>query len=254
VGRGPRLHHPEAGGLIHGHAAGASGARPRVSTQRQGRSGLGLEAQREAVERFAEREGYELVGDPYIEVETGKGADALERRPVLAAALAAARRVHYPVIVAKLDRLSRDVHFISGLMVHKVPFIVAELGADADPFTLHLYAAFAEMERRRISQRTRDALAAKKARGALLGNRTNPEQARQMGQAAVRAKAEQFAISVAPIISGVVASGIGTDAGIAEALNARGVATARGGRWHAQTVKNLRARAARLAAEARAWA
>jgi DNA invertase Pin-like site-specific DNA recombinase len=111
------------------------------------------------------------VGDPYVEIETGKGADALERRPVLAAALAAARKAHYPVIVAKLDRLSRDVHFISGLMVHRVPFIVAELGADADPFTLHLYAAFAEMDRRRISQRTREALAAKKQRGALLGNR-----------------------------------------------------------------------------------
>jgi hypothetical protein len=128
----------------------------RVSTQRQGRSGLGLEAQREAVERFALREGYELVGDPYVEVETGKGADALERRPVLAAALAAARRAHYPVIVAKLDRLSRDVHFVSGLMVHKVPFIVAELGADADPFTLHLYAAFAEMAYRRgVGSRSR---------------------------------------------------------------------------------------------------
>jgi DNA invertase Pin-like site-specific DNA recombinase len=217
----------------------------RVSTQRQGRSGLGLEAQRETVERFAEREGYELVGDPFIEVETG--ADALERRPVLAAALAAARKAYYPVIVAKLDRLSRDVHFISGLMVHRVPFIVAELGADCDPFTLHLYAAFAEMERRRISQRTREALSAKKARGALLGNRTNPEEARRLGQAAVRAKAEQFARVVAPIIAGIVATGIGTDAGIAEALNARGVATARGGRWHAQTVKNVEARVARLA-------
>jgi DNA invertase Pin-like site-specific DNA recombinase len=219
----------------------------RVSTQRQGRSGLGLEAQREAVERFAECEGYELVGEPYVEVETG--ADALERRPVLAAALAAARRAHYPVIVAKLDRLSRDVHFVSGLMVHKVPFIVVELGTDADPFTLHLYAAFAEMERRRISTRTREALAAKKARGALLGNRTNPEEARRLGQAAVRAKAEQFAILVAPIISGIVASGIGTDAGIAEALNARGIPTARGGSWFAQTVKNVRIRAARLASE-----
>jgi len=221
----------------------------RVSTQRQGRSGLGLEAQREAVERFAEREGYELVGDPYVEVETGKGADALERRPVLAAALAAARKAHYPVIVAKLDRLSRDVHFISGLMVHRVPFIVAELGGDPDPFTLHLYAAFAEMERRRISQRTREALSAKKARGALLGNRTNPEEARRLGQAAVRAKAEGFALAIAPIIAGILNSGIATDAGIAEALNARGIATARGGRWHPQTVKNVRVRALRLAAE-----
>jgi hypothetical protein len=86
-------------------------------------------------------------------------------------------------------------------------------------------------------------------RGALLGNRTNPEEARQLGQAAVRVKAEQFALAVMPIIAGILASGIRTDAGIAEALNARGVATARGGRWHAQTVKNVRARAARLAAE-----
>jgi DNA invertase Pin-like site-specific DNA recombinase len=131
-------------------------------------------------------------------------------------------------------------------MVHKVPFIVAELGAD---FTLHLYTAFAEMERRRISQRTREALSAKKARGALLGNRTNPAEARRLGQAAVRARAEGFALALAPIIAGIVASGIGTDAGIAAALNARGIATARGGRWHAQTVKNVRARAARLGAE-----
>jgi hypothetical protein len=90
------------------------------------------------------------------------------------------------------------------------------------------------------------------ARGALLGNRTNPEEAWQLGQAAVRKKAEGFALAVAPIIAGIVASGIGTDAGIAEALNARGIATARGGRWHAQTVKNVRARAPRLGAEARA--
>jgi DNA invertase Pin-like site-specific DNA recombinase len=120
--------------------------------------------------------------------------------------------------------------------------VVAELGADADPFTLHLYAAFAEMERRRISQRTKEALAAKKARGALLGNRTNPEEARELGQAAIRAKAAEFACAIAPIIAGIMASGIGTDAGIAEALNARGVATARGGRWHAQTVRNVRTR------------
>ena len=168
---------------------------------------------------------------------------------MLAAALAAARKAHYPVIVAKLDRLSRDVHFISGLTVHRVPFIVAELGADAGPFTLHLYAAFAEMDRRRISQRTREALAAKKQRGALLGNRTNPAEARRLGQAAVRAKAEGFALAVAPIIARIIGSGIASDAGIAEALNARGIATARGGRWHPQTVKNVRIRALRLAAE-----
>jgi DNA invertase Pin-like site-specific DNA recombinase len=115
------------------------------------------------------------------------------------------------------------------------------LTASATRSRFHLYAAFAEMERRRISQRTREALSAKKARGALLGNRTNPEEARRLGQAAVRTKAEGFALSVAPIIAGI--------AGIADALNARGIATARGGRWHPQTVKNVRARAARLAGE-----
>jgi DNA invertase Pin-like site-specific DNA recombinase len=89
--------------------------------------------------------------------------DALNRRPQLAAALKAAKKLKSPIIVAKLDRLSRDVHFISGLMTHKTPFIVAELGADADPFMLHLYAALAEKERAMISRRTKDALAAKKA-------------------------------------------------------------------------------------------
>jgi DNA invertase Pin-like site-specific DNA recombinase len=128
----------------------------RVSTARQGRSGLGLEAQQAALARFADAEGYSLL-ETFQEVETGKGADALDRRPKLAAALKAARKHKAPIIVAKLDRLSRDVHFISGLMTHKTPFIVAELGADADPFMLHVYAALAEIERRAISQRTRDA-------------------------------------------------------------------------------------------------
>src|SRR5262249_7239481 len=109
----------------------------RVSTSRQGRSGLGLEAQREAIERFAAAEQCKLV-DVFVEVETGKGADAVERRPQLAAALAEARKRGCAVVVAKLDRLSRDVHFISGLMAQRVPFLVAELGADVDPFILHL--------------------------------------------------------------------------------------------------------------------
>jgi len=107
----------------------------RVSTARQGRSGLGLEAQCAAIARFCEAEGFEIVRE-HIEVETGKGADALDRRPELAAALAEARRRKCPVLVAKLDRLSRDVAFIAGLMAQRVPFIVAELGPDADPFTL----------------------------------------------------------------------------------------------------------------------
>ena len=123
----------------------------RVSTQGQGRSGLGLEAQREAIGRFIETEGIELVGH-HTEVETGKGADALDRRPHLKAALAAARKAKCPIVVAKLDRLSRDVHFISGLMAQRVPFIVAALGRNVDPFMLHIYAAMAQQERAMISR------------------------------------------------------------------------------------------------------
>ena len=141
----------------------------RVSTKQQHRSGLGIEAQRAAVTRFAEAEGLTIIGE-FVEAETGKGADALDRRPQLAAALAMAKSAKCCVVVSKLDRLSRDVAFVSGLMAQRVPFIVAELGRDADPFMLHLYAALAEKERRLISERTKAALAAKKAQGARLGN------------------------------------------------------------------------------------
>src|SRR5580700_11157700 len=174
----------------------------RVSTTRQGRSGLGIEAQRAGVQRFAKAEGIEIAAE-HIEVETGKGADALDRRPELAAALAEARRSKCPVIVAKLDRLSRDVHFISGLMAQRVPFIVAELGADADPFMLHLYAALAEKERAVISARTKAALAAKKQQLAAQGKRLgspDPSKAAQLGAAAQREQADRFAANVLPII------------------------------------------------------
>jgi DNA invertase Pin-like site-specific DNA recombinase len=115
----------------------------RVSTERQRRSGLGIEAQQAAVARFAETAGFNLITE-FVEAASGKGADALERRPQLARAPAAARGQRCPEIVAKLDRLSRDVAFIARLMAQRVPFIVAELGVDADPFMLHLYAALAE--------------------------------------------------------------------------------------------------------------
>lgn len=143
----------------------------RVSTQQQGRSGLGLDAQQKAVTQFAEREAIELVHQ-FTEVETGKGADALVKRPVLDAALSAAKKLgrNCPVIVAKLDRLSRDVAFIASLMASKVPFVVTELGLEIDPFMLHIYAAVAEKERSVISERTKAALAAAKARGVVLGS------------------------------------------------------------------------------------
>ena len=140
----------------------------RVSTQKQGRSGLGLEAQRKAVASFAEAEGFTIIAE-FTEIETGKGSDALDRRPELKAALKAAKKAKCEVAVAKLDRLSRDVAFISGLMAQRVPFIVAALGRNVDPFMLHIYAAMAQQERAMISRRTKEALAAAKARGVKLG-------------------------------------------------------------------------------------
>ena len=219
----------------------------RVSTARQGRSGLGIEAQRATVARFAEAEGYELVAE-FVEVETGKGADALDRRPQLAAALAAGKAGKCPVIVAKLDRLSRDVAFIAGLMAQRVPFIVAELGADADPFMLHIYAALAEKERRLISERTRSALAARKAQGARLGNRSNAAEAAALGRKVQTEEADAFAANVLPIIEALRTSGVRDLRGLAAALNSRGVRTARGGRWHVSNVKNIIDRIPNIAA------
>jgi len=141
----------------------------RVSTAKQGQSGLGLAAQRRAVVAFGETEGFEILAE-FTEVETGKGSDALERRPQLRAALKAAKKAKCHVAVAKLDRLLRDVAFIANLMVQRVPFLVTALGRNVDPFTLHIYAALAEQERRMISQRTKAGLQAAKARGVVLGN------------------------------------------------------------------------------------
>jgi DNA invertase Pin-like site-specific DNA recombinase len=200
----------------------------RVSTRKQS---LGLEAQQTTLARFAEAEGYRLI-ETFQEMETGKGHDALDRRPQLAASLKAAKQHKAPIIVAKLDRLSRDVHFISGLMVHKTPFIVAELGADADPFMLHLYAALAEKERRLISQRTKDALAAAKARGVKLGGLNakgikNRDAAKERAQALLPILAE---------LNGMSARAIATQ------LNVRNVPTPNGGPWYAVTVIRVQRR------------
>jgi DNA invertase Pin-like site-specific DNA recombinase len=209
----------------------------RVSTSQQGRSGLGIEAQRVALQHFAQAEGFEVLRE-FVEVETGKGADAMDRRPQLKAALAAARKQRCHIAVAKLDRLSRDVHFISGLMAHKVPFLVAELGADVDPFVLHLFAALAEKERALISTRTRQALAAAKVRGVTLGSPKLP-MARRSAVAAIKAEADRHAANVLPIIREAQRAGAETLRDVADALNARGIATARGGKWYATSVKNL---------------
>ena len=213
----------------------------RVSTQRQHRSGLGMDAQRSAIARFAAAESLTIAAE-YVEAESGKGTDALERRPQLAAALAAAKAAKCSVVVAKLDRLSRDVAFVAGLMAQRVPFIVAELGRDADPFMLHLYAALAEKERRLISERTKAALAAKKAAGACLGNPTCLTLAGANGRAASVAAADQFAQSLDPILHSVRAEGAQTLRAMAASLNRRGIKSPRGGAWHPSSVANLLSR------------
>tara|TARA_B100000614_G_scaffold255822_1_gene273403 strand:+ start:243 stop:908 length:666 start_codon:yes stop_codon:yes gene_type:complete len=210
----------------------------RVSTGKQGDSGLGLEGQRTMIERFAADNQIAIV-EWFEEVETGKGHDALDRRPKLDAALNMAKKIKGKVLVAKLDRLSRDVAFISRLMVERVPFVVAELGANADPFMLHIYAALAEKERAMISARTKAALAAKKANGALLGNRTNLSTAQALGAATNAAQADRHAANVLPIIDQCRKSGMESLRSIAECLNARGVRTARGGTWSAMQVKRI---------------
>jgi DNA invertase Pin-like site-specific DNA recombinase len=152
----------------------------------------------------------------------------------LKAALALAHKLKAPILVAKLDRLSRDVAYIAGLMKHGVPFIVAELGADADPFMLHLYAALAEKERRMISTRTKEALVAAKARGVKLGG-TNAKSLAFQTEAAGRAEALRSVMDELAALSARA---------VADELNRRKVATPKGGKWHASSVLLVRERLA----------
>jgi DNA invertase Pin-like site-specific DNA recombinase len=219
----------------------------RVSTKQQQRSGLGIEAQRATVTRFAEAERLTIVAE-FVEIETGKGADALDRRPQLAAALAAAKAARCCVLVSKLDRLSRDVAFVSGLMAQRVPFIVAELGRDADPFMLHLYAALAEKERSLIAERTKAALASKRASGAKLGNPTNLPLAGALGRVTQIAAADEFVSGLLPVVLAIRQTGAKTLEAMSQALNQRGIRTARGGAWRASSVANLFVRARQMSA------
>lgn len=207
----------------------------RVSTSEQGKSGLGLAAQESAIRAFAAAEGFDIVE---LFSEVASGSQGIEDRAGLRAALAKAKKLRCPVIVAKLDRLSRDVAFISGLMSKGAPFIVAELGADVDPFVLHLYAALGEKERKLIGQRTKAALAAKKAQGVVLGNRTNLSEAQAKGQATNAAKAEDFAAKMIPVINGLKAKSMTLDQ-IAAYLNNEEVKTFNGGEWHKSTISRL---------------
>jgi DNA invertase Pin-like site-specific DNA recombinase len=208
----------------------------RVSTDKQGRSGLGLEAQRQAVVTYLNGGNWQLV-EEYTEVESGKRDD----RPELLKALAACRKHKATLVIAKLDRLARNVAFIANLMQGGVEFVAVDFPT-ANRLTLHVLAAFAEHERDMISQRTKAALAAKKAQGAKLGNPRLIEASAKAAQS-LRNNADKFASNVLPVIRHIEASGIKGYANIAQALNARGINTARGGAWHAATVRNVVIRA-----------
>lgn len=214
----------------------------RVSTDEQGKSGLGLDAQTHRLTQFAQAEGLTLTA---IVSEVASGGAGLDARPVLREALT--RGV--PVLVAKLDRLSRDVALIAGLMSTRVPFIVAELGLDVDPFMLHIYAAVAEKERKLIGERTRAALAAKRAAQPdwKPGRAVTPEgqvaqaAGRSRGGAAVRASAMAVASRVMPLIRACREGGMSYEATAAR-LTVEGIATSRGGAWHASTVRSVEQR------------
>ena len=212
----------------------------RVSTQRQGASGLGLEAQRAAVAAFVAQRGGQVVAER-VEVESGRRAD----RPQLAEALAEAERLRAVLVIGKLDRLARNVAFISALLESGVEITAADM-PEASKFMLHIMAAVAEHEAAAISARTRAALAAAKARGVKLGW-SIPERAEEAQRASAaaaerrQAEADRFAGQVGPLAAALAAEGRSLRAVAAE-LNARGVATPRGKAWQAASVRNLLAR------------
>jgi len=199
----------------------------RVSTVRQGQSGLGLEAQQAAVERHLAGGDWTLI-ESYTEIESGKRND----RPELAAALAACKRHKATLVIAKLDRLGRNLAFIAKLMESGVEFVAVD-NPHATTVLIHILAAIAEDEGRRISQRTKEALARAKANGTELGKHG------KILAVENRATADRFAHQIKPEILDLRASGITTIRAVAEALNKRKVATAAGGQWHPTTVHRL---------------
>lgn len=206
----------------------------RVSTDRQGQSGLGLEAQRRSVLEMLRGE---VPLAEFTEVETGKGKNALLKRPELSRAIALCRQKKATLLIARLDRLARNVHFISGLMESGIEFRAVDLPS-ATKFTLHIYAALAEEEGRKISERTKAALQVAKARGKKLGA-PNPAQAAPLGGEATKSKAQRYAQNVLPVIRELQRLGVTTLRELAAALTARGIPTFRGGQWYPTTVRNL---------------
>jgi DNA invertase Pin-like site-specific DNA recombinase len=215
----------------------------RVSTARQGSSGLGLEAQRNAIQAYASARSASIVKE-FVEVESGKASN---NRPELLAALHLAKVTGSLLVIAKMDRLSRNAAFLLTLRESGVKFIAADM-PDANELTVGIMALVAQQEREAISTRTKEALKAAKARGTKLGN---PNGAAALQRAAkgndaavstIKAKADAYAADLKPVIQDIAKQGIVSLGGIAKALNERHISTARGGLWHKATVANLLAR------------
>ncbi len=227
----------------------------RVSTEKQGRSGLGLDAQQTAVEAFIASKGADakLVAS-FIEVESGKRSDT---RPELMRAMEHARLTGATLLIAKLDRLSRDAHFLLGLQKAGVRFVAADM-PEANELVVGIMAVIAQGERKMISTRTKAALAEARKRVAVTGQREHPEIKRlgcpagaahlrgqgfdRLAVQALKAKADERAAGLAATIGALRAEGVTSANAQAVALNARGYATPRGGKWTARTVLNVTAR------------
>lgn len=214
----------------------------RVSTAKQGSSGLGLEAQQRAIQEYAAQRKATVIG-AFTEVESGK----LNNRTELAKALHLAHVTGATLVIAKLDRLSRNAAFLLALKESGAKFVAADL-PDANELTVGIMALVAQQERKAISKRTTEALAAAKARGVRLGN---PNGARALLRSAkgntaslsvIKEKASNHADQLRPIIGALAGEGICSLGPIATALNDRGILTPRGGRWHKSSVRNLLAR------------
>jgi len=215
----------------------------RVSTSRQGDSGLGLEAQRNTIDSYATARNASIVKE-FVEVESGKKTS---NRPELAAALHLAKVTGSTLVIAKLDRLSRNAAFLLTLKDSGVKFIAADM-PDANDLTVGVMALVAQQEREAISERTKLALKAYKARGGKLGNPNGAAALQRAAKgnddavSAIKAKADSYAADLKPVIQDITSKGIVSLGGIAKELNARQIKTARDGEWHKATVANLLAR------------
>lgn len=211
----------------------------RVSTARQGRSGLGLEAQHKAINDFATSRSADVIGR-FMEVESG-GKDA---RPELTKALHLAKLTGATLVIAKLDRLSRNAVFLLTLRDSGVRFLAVDM-PEANDLTVGIMALVAQQEREAISRRTKEALAAAKARGVKLGNPNGVAALKAAGKggaalrATVMANADAYAIDLTGVIMDILAQGHQTLRAMAAELNRQGILTRRGGRWHVSSVRNL---------------